>query len=137
MINTRTLFSANRFCQIAVFALFCACSKKEDNNSQASAPQSSNTSTTAPSPGVAGSLSSADAAKAFAATDAALKAKQYEQAVSNLLMLQQQRGLTEQQSQMVRDRQVRVQQTLVGAVASGDPKAKAAADMLRAASAHR
>jgi hypothetical protein len=137
MINTRALFSANRFCQIAVIVLFCACSKKEDNNSQASTTQPSNTSPTVPFSNGLPTVSSTDAAKALAATDAALKAKQYEQAVSNLLMLQQQRGLTEQQSQMVRDQQVRVQKTLVGAVASGDPKAKAAADMLRAASAHR
>ncbi len=127
-------FVLSFYCSIAVGALFCACGKKQDATPQASA-QSANTGTNAAPADVA--PAPIDPANTLAATDAALKARQYDQAVANLLKLQQQKNLTEQQAQALRDQQVRVQRNLASAVASGDPRAKAAAEMLRAANAHR
>jgi len=63
-----------------------------------------------------------------------MKAKNYEKAVESALALQQQK-LTEEQAQAARNQMVRLQQQLVGA--GNDPKAKAAADRLRQAAAHR
>jgi len=121
------------FCTISIIALLSGCSKKKEEP----APQAATPPTNADPAATATPAAQIDAANALAATDAALKAKQYDQAVANLLKLQQQRNLTEQQAQALRDRQLRVQRDLAGAVASGDPKAKAAAEMLRAANAHR
>ena len=123
---------------IFVTALLCGCGKKDQQATQtvatdagqAAAVTNQNPANATPAPAV-------DAAKALAETDAALKKREYEQAVASLLKLQQQRGLTEQQSEAVRNAQIRVQQNLAGAVAGGDPKAKAAAEMLRQANMHR
>jgi hypothetical protein len=65
-------------------------------------------------------------------SQAALKSKDYETAAAVLLAAQQQKRLTDQQAMAVRNQMVALQRSLVSAVASGDPKAKAAADLLRA-----
>jgi hypothetical protein len=78
----------------------------------------------------------ADASAALAAAEAALKAREYEQAAKNLLAIQAQKNLSEQQALAARDQMVQLQRGLAGAVASGDPKAKAAAELLRASARH-
>ena len=126
------------FC-IAVI-LLSACHKKEEQAAQTPAPDAGQPSATVSNQAPGNPAAQApviDTSKALAEADAALRRKEYEQAVATMLKLQQQRGLTEQQSEAVRNAQIHLQQNLAGAVAGGDPKAKAAADMLRAASAHR
>ncbi len=75
-----------------------------------------------------------DLSKASAAVDAALKAREYDQAAQTLLLLQRQKDLTDQQAQEVHGRMLRLQADLVGAIERGDPKARAAAEMLRRSS---
>jgi hypothetical protein len=75
-------------------------------------------------------------AAGISATEAALKAKQYEEAAAMLLAVQNQK-LTEQQADAARSQMARLQRDLAGALASGDPKAKAAADLLRRSSTVR
>lgn len=72
-----------------------------------------------------------DSRAAMEAANAALRAREYEQAVQTMLQLQRQAQLNEQQAQAVRNNMVKLQGDLAAAVASGDPKAKAAAEMLR------
>jgi hypothetical protein len=118
--------------QLVLLLVVLGCSRKQDTSAM---PPPSTAAATNLSPEAA--AVSVTTSKALADSDAALKARQYDQAVANLLLLQQQRGLNEQQAQAVKDQQVKIQRSLASAVASGDPKAKAAADMLRASSAHR
>lgn len=74
---------------------------------------------------------STDINQSFADADAAIRAKEYEKAVQNLLAVQNQRQLTEQQSLEARNRMVGLQRNLAAAIADGDPNAKAAAELLR------
>lgn len=61
-----------------------------------------------------------------------MQARDYERSASALLAVQQQRQtLTAAQGEALRQQMVILQQNLAAAVASGDPKAKAAADLLR------
>jgi hypothetical protein len=76
-----------------------------------------------------------DPKAAIASADAAMKSRAYDQAALTLLALQQQR-LSDQQAQAVRSRMVQLQGALAGAVANGDPKAKAAAEILRQSAMH-
>ena len=65
----------------------------------------------------------------------ALKAKDYQKAAATLIAVQQQ-PLTPQQAAAVHGQMVQLQGALAGAVASGDPNAKAAADRIRASTMH-
>jgi hypothetical protein len=70
----------------------------------------------------------------LAAADAALKTRDYDRAAASILAVQRQKQLTEQQAQAAHNQMVRLQSDLAAAVASGDPKAKAAAELLRRSS---
>ena len=74
----------------------------------------------------------ADTGQALTAAERARKTKDYEAAATTLLQIQQ-RQLTEAQAAAAHAAMVQLQQDLVNAVASGDAKAKKAADALRAA----
>ena len=122
---------------------FCGCKKNDDGAAASSAaasqasPANPEQSNQASSPSAAAQPAGAPEAKAALADgDAALKARDYERAVADALALQRQQ-LTEAQSQAAAAQMVRLQRDLATAVASGDPKAKAAADALRASAAHR
>lgn len=129
---------------VLVAAAVIGCSKKEQKSS-AAAPPSDAATPAAPAAAAAAEAapvpvvnvqSIADTKAAMAAADAALRARQYDQAAKTLLLLQQQRQLSAQQALAVRDQMRQLQTDLAGAVGSGDPRAKAAADMLRAAAMH-
>ena len=69
---------------------------------------------------------------------AAQQARDYERAVEQLIAVQQaQQRLSEAQAAAAANQMRQFQRDLAGAVASGDPKAKAAADRLRASSMAR
>ena len=61
-----------------------------------------------------------------------MKAHDYEKAVDALLAVQRQRQLSEQQAALYQSQMRTLQRDLAGALARGDPAAKAAADKLRA-----
>ena len=76
-----------------------------------------------------------DAKRAMAEADAALRQREYEKAVRTMLAIQQAQ-LNAQQAQAARQQMIALQRNLANAVASGDPNAAAAAQILRAAHSH-
>lgn len=72
-----------------------------------------------------------DAKQAMADADAAIRQREYEKAARTLMAIQQAQ-LNAQQAAAARQQMISFQRTLANAVASGDPNAKAAADLLRA-----
>lgn len=68
---------------------------------------------------------------------AAQESRDYEKAAQALVALQQQKQLSEAQATAYANQMRQFQRDLAGAVASGDPRAKAAADQLRRASIAR
>ncbi len=111
-----------------------SCGKKEAPAPTADAATSTKT-TAAEQPNV-GAPNRATAAPtpdaSLATAQAAMQAKDYERAATTLLAVQQQRQpLTAAQGEALRNQMVSLQQALAAGVASGDPKAKAAADLLR------
>ncbi len=131
-------FQTTVLCAVVLLAVLTGCGKKE---SPAPLPESSPT-TTAPALGQPAVVSaptapasvapSTDASASLAAAKAAMQAKDYEQAAAALLAVQKMRQpLTTEQGQAVRNQVIQLQQNLAAGVASGDPKAKAAADLLR------
>jgi hypothetical protein len=126
----------------AVSILLPACGKKDPQTSVAPAPEAVATSGVTPGndPGAASQPAAApaptaDTSKAFADVNEAMKAKDYQRAAATLIAVQQM-PLNEQQANALRGQMVQLQATLAGAVASGDPQAKAAAEKLRASSMH-
>ncbi|MBW8863894.1 MAG: hypothetical protein JF609_03035 [Verrucomicrobia bacterium] len=119
-------------------AAITGCSKKAEPPAAVVAPAADTTPATAPAPAAPARATatspiapSTDLKKSYAEMDAALKAKAYEKAVQAMLAVQQQRQLTEQQAAEARAQMVGLQQNLAAAIASGDPNARAAADLLR------
>ena len=122
-------------------ATLAGCGKKEPAPPAASAPADSG-SAAQPAAGAAAAptatapipAASADTTAALAASDAALKAREYDRAALAILAVQRQKQLTEQQAQAAHNQMLRLQSDLANAIASGDPKAKAAAEILRRSS---
>jgi len=117
------------------------CSKKAESPPAVAPPEAGNAAPPVAPAQIAparpvNTATAADTSAALAAADAALKARQYEQAVRNLLAVQAQKNLSEQQALAARDQMVQLQRGLAGAVANGDPKAIAAAELLRASARH-
>jgi len=128
----RTSLLKNSFVALALGASLIACKKQE------APPAQSQADTTAPAPATspdsAPTVAPAPAANAQAAlsdVNAAMKAKEYDRAVKSMLAVQTAK-LTDQQAMEAHNRMIQLQKDLASAVANGDPKAKAAADMLRA-----
>lgn len=119
---------------VLVAILAAGCGKKGEPAGAASPPDSHASATASPTtpqgvPAAAGAPSSAADAR-LSESEAAVKARQYDQAVEALAALQQQR-LTEQQAAVVAAQMRQLQSDLAAGVANGDPRAKAAADRLR------
>ena len=136
--NSRVL-RATFGCLLAAFWV-AGCEKKKQEEFPA-APSSTPAASASPATAnpaapaaTAGQPSGNSSQQTYAQAEAALKARDYEKAVDAALVLQQQK-LTEEQAQAARNQMVRLQQQLVAA--GNDPKAKAAADRLRQAAAHR
>ena len=110
-------------------ALALSCTKKADapapaaNDSSAAAPTAA-----APKPATAPAAS--DVTALYAQTEAALKANELEKATQAMLSMHQGQ-LNEAQAQAARGQMVRLQSAVAAGVAAGDPKALAAAELLR------
>jgi hypothetical protein len=72
---------------------------------------------------------------AMADADAAIHQKEYEKAAKLMLAIQQTQ-MDRQQAALAHQQMVAFQRNLAMAIASGDPNAKAAADVLRAGRGH-
>lgn len=127
--------------------LAAGCSKKADT---AANPTASQPAPAAPAPDAQPADASAqqasgpvldtsqmvgDAKAAMAEADAAIRQREYEKAVRTMLAIQQAR-LDAQQAALAHQQMINLQRNLATAIASGDPSAKAAADILRASHAH-
>jgi hypothetical protein len=75
-----------------------------------------------------------DPKAAMAEADAALRQREYEKAVKTMLAIQQAQ-LNAQQAALARQQMLNLQRNLANAIASGDPNAVAAGELLR--QAHR
>lgn len=128
-MNPRSHFQKNSLALL--LCLFIAgCGKKDEASTSSSAAPS--TAATAPAENNSQPTGAViDAKPVLAKIDSAYKAREYDEAAEALLALQRQK-LSEQQALEARNRMIQFQRDLAGAVASGDPKAKAAADKLRA-----
>ena len=122
---------------LCLAAFLSGCSKKEAAVSAPETPVApvAEAPASAPTPAVS-AASAAAMTRALADADAALKAHAYDQAVQAMLAVQKHRQLTDQQAQEAHNRMVGLQSSLAAAVASGDPNAKAAAELLRQSAMH-
>lgn len=89
-----------------------------------------------PAPAPIAPISSAPPDSRLAESQAAINSRDYEKAANNLVAMQQMR-LNEQQAAAVAAQMRQLQGSLAGAVANGDPRAKAAAAKLRASATVR
>jgi len=131
---------------LSLAAVVSACSKKADQAQQAPAatPEAAPAAATptadapaqpAPGPVLDTSQMVGDAKQAMAEADAALRQKEYEKAVRTMLAIQQAQ-LNAQQAALAHQQMVNLQRNLAAAIASGDPNAAAAGEILRAAHRH-
>ena len=121
---------------LSVVTLAAGCGKQKElpaPETPAAAPAETPAAAPAAAPVAQPVAGAVDVNQSFAAADAAMKAKAYDKAVQAMLAVQNQRQLSDQQAEAARNRMIGLQASLAQAVASGDPSAKAAADMLRAA----
>src|SRR6185369_1791233 len=133
-------------------AFISACSKKDQAAAPAAAaaPSSSDAAAANPNPPPAADTAAAqpppgpvldtsqmtgDAKQAIADADAALRQKEYEKAVRTMLAIQQAQ-LNAQQAAAARQAMIALQRNISAAAASGDQRAIAAGEALRAASRH-
>jgi hypothetical protein len=133
---------------VSVAMLLSACSKKAEApaspsgdaqattaaapSSEAQAPDAQQ----APSgPVLDASQMAGNAKQAMADADAAFRQREYEKAVRTMLAIQQAQ-LNAQQAEAARQQMITLQRNLAAAVASGDPNAAAAAQILRAGRSH-
>jgi hypothetical protein len=136
---------------LAALILVTGCSKKVE---PAPAAQTTAPDAAAAAPAAAAETAAADAAAApqpgpvldtsqmegnakvaMAEADAALRQKEYEKAVRTMMAIQQAQ-LNAQQAEAARQQMNALQRNLAAGVASGDPQAIAAANLLRAAHSH-
>jgi len=118
-------------------ALAQGCSHKSEDQpaSSAGAANPSTAPTATPAQSAANdqpreSIPAGNAQGALAESEAAIRAKEYEKAAQAMIAMQQAK-LNEQQAQAVRSQMIQLQKDLASAISQGDPKAKAAADLLR------
>jgi hypothetical protein len=135
----RCQFAKSVAVAMAFLGLIAGCGKRASQTP--AAPPSADQAAAAPAPAEAAPAASApfvprvvNPQTAVADSEAALKAKDYEAAAATILAAQQQKNLTDAQGIALRNQMVRLQGSLVTAIANGDPKAKAAAELLRASS---
>ncbi len=118
---------------LAVLVLAAGCGKKKEASAPVAPVETSAETPAAVPAGTPQANSTVEVNQSLADADAAIKAKAYDKAVQALLAVQNQKQLSEQQAAEARNRMIGLQASLAQAVANGDPNAKAAADMLRAA----
>jgi hypothetical protein len=128
------IFRTAKLATLAMALLVAAagCGSKDEKPASVAPPEAP--AAVAPAPAAAAPAAVVtDVNKSFAQADAALKARNYDQAVQALLAAQRQRQLTDQQAMEARNRMLALQANLASAVASGDANAKAAAERIRQA----
>lgn len=114
-----------------MFALLCVtgCGKKDDSVVETTTTPPAATPSAQPAPATTPTTTAAPDTR-LAESQAAINARDYERAAEALIAVQQSR-LNEQQAEALANQMRQLQSSLAGAVASGDARAKAAADRLR------
>jgi hypothetical protein len=120
---------------LIVSVTLIGCSKKEEKPSAAASSDTNISLVTATLAPRADDVST-DIKQSLAEVDTSLNANDYAKAVQTLLVVQNQRQLTDQQAQEVRTKMTGVQRILASAIAAGNPNAKAAGELLRSSAMH-
>jgi len=131
---------------LGIALILCGCKKKAaESQTPTPSAEASAPANPTPAPGPAADAAATAPAQqsapvintteALADVSRAIKAREYQKAAASLIAVQQQ-PLNPQQAAAVHNQMVQFQGTLAGAVASGDPNAKLAAEQLRASSMH-
>lgn len=131
IMKTLTIVRATLVASAGACMLFAGCGKKSDD--AAAPPETPVTAQTvdqAAAPAAPASASDVAPDAQLATVQTAIKARDYEQAATALIALQQAR-LNAQQAEAVAQQMRQFQKGLAQALANGDPRAKAAADRLR------
>ena len=127
-------FSA--FCVLSLAAtLITGCGEKEA--ARQSTPPMVETTPSAAAPPSAVPIQTVTPAAGLTEVETALKTHNYDKATDALLVLQEQKGLSDQEAATVQSQMRRLQSDLANAMASGDPKAQAVAAKLRRAAPAR
>ena len=135
-MKTYTLGWSTLAAGVGACVLFAGCSKKAaDAAAPPETPVAAQPVEPAAAPVAQAPASDAAPDMQLAAAQAAIKARDYEQAAVALVALQQAQ-LSAQQAEAVAQQMRQFQSGLAAAVASGDPRAKAAADRLRQSATH-
>ena len=129
---TKLSASLQLACVLAIAALFTGCKKQAESQSPPPpAPDAAQPAAPA-QPAAAPAVQNVAPDAKLTEAQTAMKAHDYEKAVDALLAVQRQRQLSEQQAALYQSQMRALQRDLAGALARGDPAAKAAADKLRA-----
>jgi len=127
--------------------MLAGCGKKPADPTSSSAPADTGATASAAAPAeappppqaapaiIVNNINTSDTKAAMSAANAALKARQYEDATKLILAMQAQQ-LSEQQAAAVHNQMIQLQQNLADGIANGDANAQAAAEMLRESSKH-
>jgi hypothetical protein len=120
-------------CLLAISALFTGCQKQAESQAPPPPAPDAAAQPAAPAqPAAAPAVRNVAPDANLTEAQTAMKAHDYEKAVDALLAVQRQRQLSEQQAALYQSQMRTLQRDLAGALARGDPAAKAAADKLRA-----
>jgi hypothetical protein len=120
---------------LIVSVAIVGCSKKEEKPS-AAASSDTNVSVVSATLAPGADNVSTDVKQSLAQVDSSLNANDYTKAVQTLLAVQNQKQLTDQQTQEAQTKMKGVQRILATAIAAGDPNAKAAGELLRSSAMH-
>lgn len=110
--------------------LLTGCGKNADEASGETTPVAAQPDQAPPVPGAKAPAQSSVPAARLAESQAAINSGDFERAATALVAAQQAQ-LTQQQAEALARQMQQLQGSLAGAVANGDPRAKAAADKLR------
>lgn len=148
-MSNRAVFCS--FCLVSFWVALVGCSKKQEQvtpsqpstasattpagDPQAAAASPDANTQPAPGPILDTAQMEADAKRAMAEADAALRQREYEKAVKSMLAIQQAQ-LNAQQAAAAQQQMIALQRNIANAIASGDPNAVAAGELLRASHRH-
>jgi len=123
---------------VGACVLFAGCSKKADESAVAAPPETpveAQAANPATAPAAQAPAPSTVSEAQLTASQAAINARDYEKAAAALVAMQQAQ-LNAQQAEAVAQQMRQFQSGLAQALASGDPRAKAAAERLRQSATH-
>jgi hypothetical protein len=114
-------------------AIAVGCSKKQEATAPPAEISVVAPAATTPARATQSTAAPQEVSRAIAESQAALKANEYEKAAQAMLAIQRAQ-LTEKEATAARQQMISLQSAVTAGLGAGDPRAKAAADLLRRAS---